>query len=280
MLSKTEAADCYDTSRGLYFSQCMPFSFQPPSKIYLGIAIPVIVLALGYALFLSGSPAKERQRIFDERRANDLEMISSAIDNYFSSKETAALLPDLNAYVGKGTYIPSVLDPETQVPYEYHPLDKDSYELCAIFGTDTLVRKANDPIVAPMRLGVDFRRHGIGRTCFTVKVIRTKAFIPDLATIITPANGGKVSGTDALFDALVTSPQGLADSVDFLVTNESGSQSLKAQHQTTGHWTAIVDSHMFTDGVYAVTARASFGERAVYSSTVVFTIQNAPAPKK
>ena len=57
------------------------------SKVFVKIVIGVVVLAVGYGIFLSGSPQKQRAFQFDQRRISDLQNISSALNTYWKNNE-------------------------------------------------------------------------------------------------------------------------------------------------------------------------------------------------
>ena len=112
----------------------------PGQKLYirglLAVVVLVIVGCIAYALTLTGSPGSQRETRLDERRVTDLSSIAANIDLYWESNEG---LPDgLEDMAGPDYYISSVNDPETGVRYEYRILEEPSYELCAIFSTDTI----------------------------------------------------------------------------------------------------------------------------------------------
>jgi hypothetical protein len=121
------------------------------------IVTAVVVLTVIVSLFLAGNPKTERQYRLDEQRVSNLETIrSSIIDQYYSS-HTA--LPATLAEAGAiGQYSGNIFtDPETQTPYEYHPIvGTRQYSLCAVFDLPT----------DPKRQGYPTMNHASGRTCF------------------------------------------------------------------------------------------------------------------
>lgn len=134
------------------------------SKVFSRIIIGVVVLAVGYGIFLAGSPLKQRAFQFDQRRVADLQNISSALNTYWRNNEKLPLAFDdlKNQY----SYIRSVVDPVTQESYEYNVRSETEYELCAVFELDSLdsgTRVARKPFLDPWA-------HGVGRTCFEREV--------------------------------------------------------------------------------------------------------------
>lgn len=124
-------------------------------KIFVAIVIVSIVLAVGYALYLIGTPQQQRTSQFDRARVSDLEQISSGVSSYWTAnEELPKTLGDLKAQ--SFVFIRSIEDPETQEPYEYTIIDENSYELCAVFKTES-----DSKIFSQQQWN-----HGIGRTCF------------------------------------------------------------------------------------------------------------------
>jgi len=134
------------------------------SKVFVRIIIGVVVLAVGYGIFLSGSPQKQRAFQFDQRRISDLQNISSALNTYWQNNEK---LPEtFDDLKNQYSYIRSVVDPVTQEPYEYNIRSEIEYELCAVFELDSLdsgTRVARKPFQDPWT-------HGAGKTCFQREV--------------------------------------------------------------------------------------------------------------
>lgn len=124
-------------------------------KIFVVIVIVSIVLAVGYALYLIGTPQQQRTLQFDRTRASDLEQISSGVARYWATnEELPKTLEDLKAQ--SFVFIRSIEDPETQEPYEYTIIDENSYKLCAVFKT-----KSDSKIFSQQQWN-----HAAERTCF------------------------------------------------------------------------------------------------------------------
>ena len=133
-------------------------------KIFVALIILSVVSAVGYALYLIGSPVKQRALQLDRTRVSDLQQISSAIAAYW---ENTGNLPETFKDVQdqRFAYIRSIKDPETEELYEYRVLTEDSYELCAVFERSS---KEQD-----VRIAVPFSEeqweHEAGRVCFEKK---------------------------------------------------------------------------------------------------------------
>ena len=57
----------------------------------------------------------------------------------------------------------STVDPGSAEPYEYRPLDEDTYELCASFDGESPAPRRRTP--------AGFWSHGVGRQCFELSVV-------------------------------------------------------------------------------------------------------------
>ena len=142
------------------------------SSIFLGVVICGVLAAVIYGMMLVGSPGEQRALQFDQRRTSDLQQISSAVQVYWEQqKKLPQGFDDLKQQ--QFTYIESVQDPETQVPYEYRVLGEKAYELCAVFATDS--SQVETRTKAPTPFSAEQWNHGIGRTCFVREVAVIKS---------------------------------------------------------------------------------------------------------
>lgn len=137
------------------------------SKIFLGAVICSVVAAVIYGMILVGSPAEQRQLQFDQQRTSDLQQIVSAIQMYWDQqKKLPQGFDDLKQQ--QFAYIQSVQDPETQIPYEYRITGEKTYELCAVFATDSSLYEAKTKTPTPF--SAEQWNHVKGRTCFAREV--------------------------------------------------------------------------------------------------------------
>ena len=128
---------------------------KPPASLFAVLSTIAMIAAVAIGLIVIGSPSEFRMRRFDERRANDLASISSAVRTYrLTHERLPQKLDDVEAAI---TY--SLKDPVGRT-YEYAIKDDFSYELCAEFDTTT------DTLPAT-RFGSAFEKHQSGRQCFT-----------------------------------------------------------------------------------------------------------------
>jgi len=140
----------------------------------------MMAVAVVGGLWLAGSPAKERDRQFDQRRENDLQQIAGEVDAYFGSH--SALPESLEAIRASGaTYYPfTTVDPVTREQYEYRAISDATFELCATFDAESGETdmygnpRMPVPMMEPSMAGKGGYRswiHGAGRTCFTLEAV-------------------------------------------------------------------------------------------------------------
>ena len=136
------------------------------------VALVMIMIVVGF--FVVGSPFKQRDIKFDQRRVNDLQNIQWQIVNYWQQKQKLpAELSDLNDAISG--YI-SPVDPVAGVAYEYRVTGTTSFELCGTFqrtsDEDINMRsgKYSVPVVypeAPASAPDNNWQHDMGRVCFS-----------------------------------------------------------------------------------------------------------------
>ncbi len=133
---------------------------SPPGRLIVAVATAVVVASIIAGVIVVGSPARGRLERFDADRIEDLEGIMRAMDRFWSRNER---LPASLEELGEDPRIRvNTVDPGSAESYEYHILDEDTYELCAIFD-----RESPAP---PRRTPADFWSHGVGRQCFELGV--------------------------------------------------------------------------------------------------------------
>lgn len=93
----------------------------------------IVFASIAYGFVLAGSPAKQRDLRFDERRVSDLQSLQYSIVNFWQSRGN--LPQSLNEIDVLGYYsIP--VDPLTKENYGYAAIGEMSFELCADFATE------------------------------------------------------------------------------------------------------------------------------------------------
>jgi hypothetical protein len=118
-------------------------------------AIVAVVVGIGLGFQQNGSPVVQRGQAFDDRRIQDLRMLSITINNYYNGRGHGHKLPsDVTEFSTIGT---TTNDPETNTPYEYRTLGGSRYQLCATFDSSSIGQPDADKQWP----------HTAGRTCFT-----------------------------------------------------------------------------------------------------------------
>ena len=95
----------------------------------LGAAAVAVAVVSG--LVTLGSPAGQRRERLDARRAQDLQVISQAIDRYEATHER--LPATLDELQRSSDIQVAITDPVTLEPYGYETGEGTAYELCAVF---------------------------------------------------------------------------------------------------------------------------------------------------
>ena len=130
----------------------MPLSGR---QVILVFAIAMVGGAVVAGLIVVGTPARERMRQLDKRRATELAVIHQIIDGYWSKH--ARLPASLEQLLSRPETSVNTRDPVTSQPYGYTVLGGKTYELCADFQ-----RESSDTVDPHER----FWSHGPGRRCF------------------------------------------------------------------------------------------------------------------
>ena len=132
-------------------------------RMMLITAIAIVTVSVIGGFFLAGSPTRERDRQFDERRVNDLSYIQNEVTNYWSLKQK--LPADFGALENPLRGFKASADPETGVAYEYKTTSALTFELCATFATDS-ASSPKTAVIYPEPFGGNSWLHGAGRVCF------------------------------------------------------------------------------------------------------------------
>ncbi len=146
-------------------------------KAFISIIVAIVSATAISGLWTAGAPGAQRAKRFDDLRVSNLQSISSSIDSYWTM--ASALPTSLETLQStRDIYIGAIVDPETNINYEYKLIDADTYSLCAIFSTDTTNSEAtNYNTVNPK-----FWEHGIGHACYRIDV--RKPVTTEVPTII------------------------------------------------------------------------------------------------
>jgi hypothetical protein len=130
------------------------------AQIAGGLLTIAVIAAAAIGIQQIGSPAEERLRRLDERRVQDLAAIADAMDLYWTRHARfPASFDELRREPGANIRLN---DPGTNDPYEYRPVETETYELCARF-------ERGSPETGLAAVGA-FWSHGAGRQCFRREV--------------------------------------------------------------------------------------------------------------
>lgn len=150
----------------------MKIQIRPIHFFIVGVSIFVIA-PLITAIFMIGSPAKERARKLDETRINNLDSMHYAIDSYYTLNKK---LPDsLDALVKSGQHYPlGIQDPESGLPFHYETTSEKTYKLCATF-TDESPKNGSqnyvyDRYLGPGNINMSWH-HPKGYHCFDLTAV-------------------------------------------------------------------------------------------------------------
>jgi uncharacterized membrane protein YidH (DUF202 family) len=130
-------------------------------------AAAAVVVSFCIGLGVAGTPSAQRHLEADAKRVQDLRTIAYAINAWHrrAGRENSytplpAALSDLSA---TGFTPSNMVDPESKIPYLYHPKEGTEYELCATFSAP----EENNQFRA-----THFWSHGKGQTCFSLDASR------------------------------------------------------------------------------------------------------------
>ena len=130
----------------------------------------IVVLAVVWGFVIIGSPFAQREKRFDERRVQDLQVIQSQVVNYWQRKVfLPRALSDLEDTIS-GFTVPR--DPETGDEYEYIVTREKEieFQLCAIFRGADMNSAGSDSVTKPVFVRGEYNenwQHETGRFCFT-----------------------------------------------------------------------------------------------------------------
>ena len=121
-----------------------------------GVAIVVVVAAVTTGLVMIGSPSEERARRLDGRRLASLQVLRSAIDDYWRAH--GRLPESIGELAREPRLVSETRDPVTGREYRYRAMAGASYQLCADFDRPSA-----------SELDVPFWAHAAGPRCFNLE---------------------------------------------------------------------------------------------------------------
>ncbi|MBM3789746.1 MAG: hypothetical protein FJW35_05280 [Acidobacteria bacterium] len=143
--------------------------------LFVAAACLVVAAAVAAGFWMLGSPARQRELSADRQRVDDLKAIARELhrrwelDSHGKDRRLPASLDELVAPGGQR--LDWLSDPVTGAPYGYQARPDGTYELCAVFATDSAEM---DPR-PDARQGRSFWRHRRGRHCFVLDASRPSA---------------------------------------------------------------------------------------------------------
>tara|TARA_Y100000310_G_scaffold337917_1_gene426201 strand:- start:1565 stop:2482 length:918 start_codon:yes stop_codon:yes gene_type:complete len=144
-------------------------------SIQIGWIAGIVILGIIVAgFFVMGSPQNQRLVRFDEQRVSDLSSIQFQVTDFWQLKER--LPENLDELEDPLTFFTLPTDPETSEQYKYRIVNPLTFELCAVFDTES-----KDEDIKRTRLFGEIDGnfpHGAGETCF-VRTIDPERF-PDI----------------------------------------------------------------------------------------------------
>ncbi|MEQ1500117.1 MAG: DUF5671 domain-containing protein [Parcubacteria group bacterium] len=138
-----------------------PFS----RNVWRVVALVAVVGSIVWGFAILGSPATQKLYKYDDQKVNDLVMINSAVENYYSTKNT---LPKDFAEIETLNYGIRKIDPQTQKQYTYTKTGNTTYEVCAEFNKSTDTRNGNNAVSYPYQDTT--WTHPAGAYCFQQKI--------------------------------------------------------------------------------------------------------------
>jgi hypothetical protein len=140
---------------------------QIPKMLAWSVSVVVLGTIVG-GFFIVGSPAHQRDIRLDNQRVNDLQTIQSETVSYWQQKNV--LPPKLSDLQDSISGFANPVDPETGADYEYTIKGDLSFELCAVFKSESVGFVGNEGMTKPVRVfGDPYSEnwtHKSGRVCF------------------------------------------------------------------------------------------------------------------
>lgn len=138
----------------------------PKRKIWLIVAVLVVLVSIILGFLVTGSPRSRTLMRYDEQKVSDLQNIQNQVVSYWQSKKALPeSLNDLRDPISN-FYIPT--DPQSQGEYVYRKTGTMSFELCADFNLASDPQdksRASNAMYYPEMVNENWT-HGKGQGCF------------------------------------------------------------------------------------------------------------------
>lgn len=156
---------------GYYISDLLGRLTPQRNKIWMGVAVVLVLGSIIWGFSVIGSPRTQRLMKYDQMKQDDLQSIQAQIVNYWQQKSALPQSLDGLSNPLSGFMVP--VDPQTQQPYEYIKVSDKGFQLCATFNresrnnnADTETRALTSQIY-PYNFADENWKHGEGQVCFT-----------------------------------------------------------------------------------------------------------------
>lgn len=132
-------------------------------RIWTIVALVVVLGSIAWGFSVLGSPMTQRLHKYDNAKVMDLQNLTSAIQNYYS---TSQKLPENLTDLATLNYGINTTDSQNQKQYEYKKTGNNTYELCAEFNKSS---SSTESLTYPRVMGLGYTtwNHPAGRHCFT-----------------------------------------------------------------------------------------------------------------
>jgi len=137
-------------------------------KMWVGIAVIVILASIVWGFVVLGSPRTQQLYKYDDQKVNDLMTINNEVLNYYQQK--AGLPGSLADLSSTNNYFVLPVDEQTKQQYEYVLVGQSAkaYQLCATFNKASNNNNGMSyPVAQPYYGGVQTWTHPAGHYCFT-----------------------------------------------------------------------------------------------------------------
>ncbi|TSC70763.1 MAG: hypothetical protein CEO12_139 [Parcubacteria group bacterium Gr01-1014_46] len=149
-----------------YYISDIRGKLTPKSRNMWRIFAFVIVLgSIVWGFSVLGSPRTQRLYKYDQQKLSDLQNLNSQVQTYYA---TNSKLPNNVDELKAAAYYGSMVDPQSQKPYEYVKTGTLTYSLCAEFNKASDEQLTNNQ--AYPYYGDVIWTHPAGRHCFEQKI--------------------------------------------------------------------------------------------------------------
>lgn len=158
----------------IYYFQALRFgTSRAKVKMHAYVLCALVITSIVLGFVVIGSPMKQRDIQFDERRSTALLSIQTAVDSFYQDQGRLPTSLEEMIQSPRAYYFETPFDPETSEPFEYAVTAQYTYQLCATFALDSAAAKRPQRGIGYMS-NEQYFKHGEGRQCFTRQVLPLK----------------------------------------------------------------------------------------------------------